>query len=167
MRSANNDVRKAAKLAGVSREHFYKCIKKYNIRFVSKRKKIKLNKKQLADAYKKLGTCAAIAEHFNYSVRGIHSAMRRYGIKMNSQRKYSVDETFFTKTNEKSFYWAGFIAADGCISRYENGNMCVTLTLALKDINILEKFKHQIKYTGPIYKYTMRQNKKNGRTKIL
>jgi LAGLIDADG-like domain len=37
-------------------------------------------------------------------------------------RKYQVNHSFFKEENEKSFYVAGFIAADGCLEHEKNRN---------------------------------------------
>lgn len=61
-------------------------------------------------------------------------------------RKYTYDRDFFKKIDtEEKAYWLGFLYADGCIA--ENS---VNLLLHQKDIDILEKFKKSIKFTGPI-----------------
>lgn len=61
-------------------------------------------------------------------------------------KKYSFDETFFKRIDtEEKAYWLGFLYADGCIT--DNG---VNLLLHQNDIEVLEKFKSDIKYTGKI-----------------
>jgi hypothetical protein len=63
-----------------------------------------------------------------------------------SIRKYNVDMDFFNRDTEESFYWAGFIAADGSI-RKDGG---LDIQLSIKDIKHLEKFKFDIKSEHPI-----------------
>ena len=44
-------------------------------------------------------------------------------------KKYSFDERFFSRDSELVFYWAGFIAADGCIRKRGNtGELSVCLS---------------------------------------
>jgi hypothetical protein len=60
--------------------------------------------------------------------------------------KYSKNENFFTEPSVLNSYWAGFIAADGCISKNR-----LTIGLSSKDSIILERFKIDIGYNGKIY----------------
>ena len=72
------------------------------------------------------------------------------------KRKYSVDDNFFAVPNELNSYYAGFIAADGCIIEKQLKN-CTTkyLNIAIhsKDVELLEQFKKDINYNGPISYY--------------
>jgi hypothetical protein len=68
---------------------------------------------------------------------------------------YSKNADFFATDNEKSFYWAGFMAADGCIMvkkikgvEYLNG---LRLSLSTKDRSHIELFRDHIEYDGSIY----------------
>jgi hypothetical protein len=54
-----------------------------------------------------------------------------------TKQKYYYNTHFFNKDSEESFYWAGFIAADGNIS--QKGDF--TISLKASDSNHLEKFK--------------------------
>lgn len=67
------------------------------------------------------------------------------------RRKYLVNDLFFNNATEKSFYWAGFIAADGCLisSNSEIPN-ALTIELSKKDKNLLQSFVQDIEFTGPI-----------------
>ena len=63
------------------------------------------------------------------------------------------DEDFFNRDTPESFYWAGFIAADGCVCEKKNStNITLSINLATKDENHLQKLKNAIKYTGKIYR---------------
>ena len=53
------------------------------------------------------------------------------------RRKYSVNDSFFSEPNEVNSYYAGFIAADGCIksnnsekSRYLTFGLSIKITIA-------------------------------------
>jgi hypothetical protein len=61
-------------------------------------------------------------------------------------RKYTVNHNYFSEVTLENSYWAGFIAADGCITKNY-----VKIMIAQKDLKILEQFKKDIQYTGPIY----------------
>lgn len=62
-------------------------------------------------------------------------------------RKYSLEDNFFTTYTDLSCYWAGFLAADGCI--LSNGNY-VSLELNSIDLNHIQKFHLALCFTGPI-----------------
>ena len=67
---------------------------------------------------------------------------------MNDKRKiiYNCNDYLFSKNKEESFYWAGFFAADGNVSK--NGD--VNLGVAIKDENHLYKFKLSAESSAPI-----------------
>lgn len=69
----------------------------------------------------------------------------------NFRGKYDCNENFFdiNNLNEKSMYWAGFMAADGNL-RISNGSYYIKLELSTKDKNHIEKFKQDIQSTGRI-----------------
>ena len=68
---------------------------------------------------------------------------------------YTHDEDFFSRDTRESFYWAGFIAADGCITEDSRRVKKKTLAikLARKDESHLREFKKAIKYTGKIFRH--------------
>jgi hypothetical protein len=62
-------------------------------------------------------------------------------------RKYSLDENFFSTVDPVRAYWAGFLAADGCV--YKNR---VVIGLHPQDEDMLEKLKVAAKLQNPIAK---------------
>jgi hypothetical protein len=78
------------------------------------------------------------------------------------KKKYSCDEDFFLKDNELSFYWAGFIAADGCSFKKKfSEHFLLSIGLSEKDKNHLLKFKDHIQYTGPLRESTTKHSLTN------
>jgi hypothetical protein len=66
--------------------------------------------------------------------------------RMGRNRKYSLDVDFFKKIDtEDKAYWLGFLYADGCIT-----DKSVNILINQNDIEILEKFKKSIQYSGII-----------------
>jgi hypothetical protein len=63
----------------------------------------------------------------------------------------SGDENFFSVPNILNSYWAGFIAADGCIRGYHDHYL--SLGLSKKDISHLEKFKRDLRLSNKITIY--------------
>ena len=66
-----------------------------------------------------------IAENLNLKERSVRYLCKKFNLKLSSEqktiifkqrnKKYSHNIDFFSEINNKSAYWAGFIAADGCI----------------------------------------------------
>lgn len=63
--------------------------------------------------------------------------------------KHTHDRSFFATPNPESCYWAGFIAADGCVYP-PNGS--IRIGLSRKDHNHIEKFKSVVVSTSPVRK---------------
>lgn len=68
--------------------------------------------------------------------------------------RYLCNEEFFNQDNEQSFYWAGFIMADGCVKLKDQKYKQLSIGLAISDIDHIEKFKCNIKFEGPIFSGT-------------
>lgn len=62
------------------------------------------------------------------------------------------NHNFFSKPNLLNSYWAGFIAADGCIDDTKYSKK-LKITLAHKDRNHLFRLKKYINYSGKIYRH--------------
>ena len=83
-------------------------------------------------------------------------------------QKYSLDENFFENIDtEHKAYWLGFIYADGSLSKTApkaRGKNRLQIFLSKKDICILENFKKDLCFTGPIHtnKYDNSYNKRDG-----
>src|SRR3990167_5826866 len=65
----------------------------------------------------------------------------------NRKSIYDYDENFFEIPNILNCYWAGFIAADGCVSKNNNR---ITIELDGKDKNHLIQFKNDVKFSGEV-----------------
>lgn len=61
--------------------------------------------------------------------------------------KFDKNEFFFENITEKSAYYAGLLAADGYITKTNNG---IDITLHKQDKHILEEFAKDINYNGTI-----------------
>ncbi len=69
--------------------------------------------------------------------------------------KYSHNQNFFNIPDSINSYWAGFIAADGCI-REKLNQICIGL--ARKDKDHLIKFANDCGYTGTIKDRVIKKN---------
>ena len=96
--------------------------------------------------------------------------MKKNNIKINKQIKYYFNENFFKTESEESFYWAGFIAADGCLSDFKMKsrntiNHKLIIGLADKDKCHLELFLKNINSNHPINKRIIKNSNKNNNPK--
>jgi hypothetical protein len=65
-----------------------------------------------------------------------------------AKKKNFVNKNYFDVPNIENSYWAGFIAADGCINNKWNK---ITIALGLLDNTHLDFFSSCVNYTGKIY----------------
>lgn len=100
------------------------------------------------------------ANVLNISEKTIKRRFIEYGLEYDKKIKYTCNESFFDDLNERTLYWLGFLATDGNVYKHKY-SYTTSLKLATKDISILESFKQDLKYTGPIHSYTTINNGKN------
>ena len=76
-------------------------------------------------------------------------------------RKYTFDYRYFKNIdNQNKAYWLGFIYADGCLCK--NGrSIGLKISLSIKDKQILEDFKKELNFTGPVRVF--KQKKQTGK----
>lgn len=89
------------------------------------------------------------------NVKALSAHIKRMGWKANNKHLnaiYSYNHSFFSNVNIRSAYWAGFIAADGCIIEAGKNKKTLAIKLSQKDHEHLEKLKQDIEYTGPTIK---------------
>ena len=103
-----------------------------------------ISKEVILEKYDELKTLSKTANYFKVSIELLRQYFIKNNIEYSKRRKYIVDNNFFKEDNEKSYYWAGFIAADGCVDKR------LTISLGIKDKQHLENFVNDIKYTGII-----------------
>lgn len=65
-------------------------------------------------------------------------------------KMYTSRDDSFSEYTPESCYWAGLLAADGCIYRHNKMKKITYTTLSLKDKDTVENFKEFIKYTGVV-----------------
>lgn len=67
-------------------------------------------------------------------------------------RKYSINDDYCIESHNGAWL-LGFIAADGYLPIGNGSNNRITISLAEKDVDILEAIKKELNYTGPITHY--------------
>lgn len=81
-------------------------------------------------------TFSQIGLKFNLTERQVNYRSKTWGL--DYSKKKLLDETFFSSNTKASYYWAGFLAADGWVEGDRNR---VGLALQKSDYSHLEKFK--------------------------
>lgn len=117
-----------------------------------------ISKEDLEKVYLDLKSYDKTAAYFSCGLQVIRRLIKKFNITPNIKggiRKYNADFNFFSQDNEASFYWAGFIAADGCVYSSNNKSIIDVLhiKLASKDIDHLKKFKKDIGASNPIFSH--------------
>lgn len=124
--------------------------------------KILLEKKEFQKLYDQYGSITKLSEILNKDWMTVKNYMLKHDIQMKRRTKYSCDHSFFSKETPEAFYWAGFIAADGCVKKRKKYNTYILkLTLSKKDEEHLALFKKHIKSNHPIKNYIVKNNKYN------
>ena len=114
--------------------------------------KIILNPEYFTQLYKESGSVEHVAKKLGLSFDGVREWMKRNNMPLVYKKKYTANENFFSEENEQSFYWAGFIAADGCVlekgKRYAH---ILKICLSIKDLEHLKLFRENIKSNNRIF----------------
>lgn len=108
---------------------------------------IEIEKQIVADYLENFGT-AELAKKYNLHRTTIQRILKNYNIPLRKRTTAAkFDIHFFDAYTVESCYWAGFIAADGNISKDRNN---INIHLAISDLSHLQKFAKIIGYTGNI-----------------
>jgi hypothetical protein len=129
---------------------------KYGLKFKNINAPIDTSRlQQLYDHHQSL---SKVAKEIGCSKNGVREAMKRLNLNINELIVHTCNEEFFSEINERSLYWAGFIAADGCVldTKTRNG---LSLALTLSDKSHLELFKEHLEATNPIGEYIVKASK--------
>lgn len=101
-----------------------------------------------------------ISERFNIDYDLLLEELNKIKITKHTKSKYSCDNNFFSRDNELSFYWAGFLAADGCLFKKIN-TKTINLYISDKDEGHLRLFKNHVNYNGIIRRSMTRRDNPN------
>lgn len=103
-----------------------------------------------------------ISEKFNIKYEELLSEFSKITKRRISRSKYYCNHLFFSQVNEKSLYWAGFIAADGCVFK-RNNNKTLIISLSERDVCHLDKLKNDIEFDGPLAKSITKHSVSNSK----
>lgn len=96
----------------------------------------------------KTHTCKEIGELIGRTTDAVTTRLSMLGESNKGRgRRYDVDYNYFSVLNPERAYWAGFIAADGCL--YER-SFVVSFMLQRTDYQQLEKFRIACGYSGAV-----------------
>lgn len=118
--------------------------------------------KQIIEEYKNGFSMAKLGKKWGCDPSTIKNILKAYGEKGRSLSEarrntlnYSVNEDIFETidTPEKA-YWLGIMYSDGYISKAKYTNK-FGISINIKDIDLLEKFKIFLQYNGEIHEYTV------------
>jgi len=102
-------------------------------------------------------TTKQIAKTLKVSVPTIKRRLKKMNLRKNASYVFNHDS--FEKFTPDSCYWAGFIAADGCISKQSDRQNRLMIELSDKDTKHLENFSDYLqRVPNKIYKRTTTRN---------
>jgi hypothetical protein len=127
-----------------------------------------LNKDQLKNDYNEFKSLEKIAIKYNMSVNTVKKKMVEHKINYKTKvHKYICNHNLFSEDSEKTFYLAGFIAADGCvrIAKTNKGakhiNHRLVIALSEKDLEFLQTLRLALECENPIGFYENKLSKRN------
>lgn len=100
-----------------------------------------MDKEYLQEEYNNCRSIKKLAEKIGYSPEGARRLLIRNNVSYDHKKRWSYDAKAFLNDNAASFYWAGFLAADGWVS--EKGDL--SFGLQSRDKKAVHDFK---KYIG-------------------
>jgi hypothetical protein len=102
--------------------------------------------KKLIKKYQEIGTLKHTAKLFSVSEGWLRKLFIDNNIRYTKKTKHDCNEKFFSLDTPEVMYWAGFIAADGNISKLGD----FALSLKISDLGHIEKFKQAVNATASI-----------------
>jgi len=108
-------------------------------------KKISVDVEKINYLYRKGISERKIAETMNVSRSTIRNRVYNLHYNIGDKRRFTLNKRFFQQPNNINSYWAGFLAADGCV-HYNN----LSLEIHKKDIKHLQKLCSVLCFNGTI-----------------
>lgn len=122
-----------------------------------------LTKEMLEYEYAQCGSMRKMAKKLHLDIDTISRYMKLHDVKFvpHYNGLYDCNETIFSEETERSFYLAGFIAADGSV-QYRQHSKVLKIALSIKDKMHLEMLRKLFDSNHPISTYTVKSS--NGNT---
>lgn len=154
--NSGNSMAKTGENFNISSTTVLNILNRNNIQKRTKGGIYKLPENDIIDFYTKGKSCQEIADYYNVSFHTISDILENNNIARNNRYKnIELDINYFQKIdrNDKA-YFLGFLLTDGNVGEKDNS---VSLSLALKDKEILEIFSKQIKSSNQLYQRKNRE----------
>ena len=145
-----------------NRRQITKMLTDNNITIRGGRKKKTLSEAQVKELKELIDNGAflkEVAEHFNLDTETMKKRLEENGLKITNTNKINrrIDSNYFSVIdNPVKAYWIGFLYTDGSVDHYGTTGR-IRLQLQEKDLEILEKFKEDLKIDSKII-YDKRPN---------
>jgi hypothetical protein len=100
------------------------------------------------------------------TVHTIQQRIRKIGIAGEQWAcQHSANRQFFANPNPLNSYWAGFIAADGCVFQHKHcSTKSLRISITQSDAYLLERFAKDVEFTGSVSLDKLKHSSINGRT---
>jgi len=135
---------KISKIVGIAKHKVIYCLKKNGVVLEGpKRNRIITDNKKIIGMYLSGLTIQQISQQLDVSSVTILNRLKNENVsrrRVGPKRSIIVDDNVFSSFTPSSCYWAGFIAADGCVFGNE-----ISIHLHSNDVDHLYKFKE---FTG-------------------
>lgn len=118
--------------------------------------------------YLETGSLRKTAKQFDCDSGTVSRLCREAGLKINNLVRHNVNESFFEQQSEMSLYWAGFIAADGCVKQRagrKTDRFELQIGLATQDEEHLILFKTDVQTSSSIHRFIVKNSLRNQKWK--
>jgi len=113
-----------------------------------------INKEDFIKLYAETKSISEVSRRLGIGKTTAYRYRKKNNIQIIKYKMYESDDDYFAQNTEGSFYWAGFIAADGCVmNKKRDYTFVLKVSLANKDIDHLRMFNRHMKSTYPVKKY--------------
>lgn len=116
---------------------------------MSRGKQYHVDVQLLSELYKKHQSASIVGDILGVSKSIILRNLKENNIPIR-KNKNDVNHSYFKYDTPEVFYWAGFMAADGCVQNPHDKRFSVSLSLSSTDHGHVQKFKETIGFGGPI-----------------
>jgi len=106
---------------------------------------------ELKTKYFKIGSYYKVGKIFGISSTTVMRKLRSLGINKKNRHQHVCNHNFFSQNTIQSFYWAGFIAADGNIYEKHTDYFLLQLALGKIDDDHIKKFISALDCNNTIY----------------
>jgi hypothetical protein len=121
--------------------------------------KLKLTKEILINDYNELGSLVTVGEKYNIGALAVARIFKRLEVPYKQNICHNINKEYFSNfDNPDMFYWLGFLTADGNIYKGR-----LTLVLAIKDYQHIEKFKNDLEFSGSIINILNKGSERNSK----